>query len=223
MRYTARALTHACRPVVLTIGRPDGSRLRRWWVRRFRTFTARPVSALQMLALQSAGTDAVAMLVETARLLRAVLPRRWWYRFTGDPVGLLLTLPNDLRQQVLAALLAMPTEAQAALSDMDEVRRNQRAAVYGARQAGGPRPTLAVASLACRVAFGDRWWYAPDRWPTADGYVPFSAVWIEFVGLQSLEARERLVVADGTALATSKDANRVRRQLLAMAYPEEGE
>lgn len=174
-----------------------------------------------MLALQACGTDAVATIIETAKVLRSVLPRRWFYRLTGDPVALLLRLPIDLRAKVLVALFSIPEEPVDQQDQLESVRRAQRAIVYGKGGITGPQPSLAIASLSCRTAFGEGWYYAPDRWPTADGYAPFGVVWLEYIGLQALEARERLVVADGTALASAKDAPRVRQQLLRLAFPGE--
>lgn len=225
MRYTARALTHASRPVVLAIGRASGTWWHRWWsrwfVQHFRTWTAKPVSAPQMLALQAAAGDPVEVLLETARVLRAVLPRRWWHAVTGDPVRLILRLPDDVRRRVLSALFSLPKATEAADDPLEQVRRAQRAQVYGTEEQAGPRPSLAIATLTVRSAFGDDWYYAPGRWATADGYPPFGVVWVEYVGLQALEAKQRLTLADGTALAQAKDGPRVRRQLLRLAFPAE--
>lgn len=207
--------------MVFAIGRPGASRLSRWWQRRFRTWVAKPISTPQMLALQAASGEPVAALLETALVLRAILPRRWWHIITGDPVGLTLRLPDALRAKVLTALFSLPKDDGTEESPLEAMRRQQRAQVYGAEEQHGYRPTLALAALTVRQAYGDGWYYNPARWATADGYAPFAVTWLEYVGLQALDARQRLIVADGTALASAKDANRVRRQLLRLAYPQE--
>lgn len=221
MRYTAKSLTRAERPVVFAIGRPGASWLSRWWHRRFRTWVAKPISTPQMLALQGASAEPLAVLLETAKVLRAVLPRRWYHVVTGDPVAMTLRLPEALRARVLAALLSLPADDVKDDSPLEQMRRQQRAQVYGDGERGGLRPTLALAALTVRQAYGEGWYYNPARWGTSDGYAPFAVCWLEYVGLQALEARQRLIVADGTALASAKDGPRVRRQLLRLAYPGE--
>ena len=93
MRYTASALAAASRPVVLTIGRASDRRglrrLSRWWVRRFRTWTAKPISVPQMLTLQ-ASREPVAYVVALAIVLFAVAVltfflARYWAFASREP------------------------------------------------------------------------------------------------------------------------------------------
>jgi hypothetical protein len=228
MRYTAAALTSATRPVTITIGRVSNRRgvrwLSRWWVTRCRTWHAKPLSVPQMLALQAAGRDPLTYLVALAGLLRAVLPRRWWYRLVGDPVRMILTLPPSLLPLVLQALVTAPGSDRDVTHDedpMDQLRRDQRRAVYGDERTAKGGVTLAVAALSVRAAYGDGWYYAPDRWPTSDGYVPFAVALVEYAGVQSLDVRRRLEFADGYGIAHAKDPRRVRQQMEALAYPVE--
>lgn len=229
MRYSADSLTKATRPVVLTIGRVSDRRgwrvVSRWWVARFRTWTAKPLSTPQMLALQATRKDPALYFLTLAQVLRAVLPRRAWYRVTGDPVTMILQLPRDLMERVLKALVTVPDtdrDVSAEIEDPIEIyRRAQRLAVYGEKGARGPQTSLAVAALSVRATYGDAWYYNPPRWPTSDGYAPFALTLVEQVGVQTLEVRRRLEVADGTALLHAKDADRRRRKMMALAYPEE--
>ncbi len=232
MRYTAATLTSAARPVVLSIGRVSDRRglrwLSRWWLRRCRTWTARPLSVPQMLALQAAHHQSpVHYVLALAAVLRAVLPWRWWYRVTGDPVRLIVALgrvDQPLQARVLSALLTAPgsdVDQSTQLDEIEAIRQAQRREVYGAQGAKGPALSLAMAALAVRAAYGDAWYYAPDRWPTSDGYAPFAVCLLEHAGLQALEARRRLEVADGFALAHAKDPRRARASIERVAYPSD--
>jgi hypothetical protein len=89
--------------------------------------------------------------------------------------------------------------------------------VHGTTQEGGV--SLAVAALSVRAAYGDAWYFNPQRWPTSDGYVPFAVALIEFAGIQALDVRRRLEVADGYALAHAKPHEKERMHRL--AYPQE--
>lgn len=228
MQYSARALTEAERPVVIAIGRTGASRLGRWWAQRWTrwacTWTVRPISTPQMLRLEATRHDPVANIVALAEVLRAVFPVSRWRRLLGNPVAMVLRLPDDVRRHVLGALFHVPGLGAAAHDDSDpleQLRRTQRAQVYGAGAALGPHPTLATAALTVRAAYGDSWYWNPTRWRTADGYAPFAVTWLEYVGLQALEARQRMIVADGYTIAQSKDAQRARRELLRLAYPSD--
>jgi len=221
MRYTAAALTAASRPVVLTIGRAGKRAWSRWWVRRCRTWHAKPLSVPQMLALQAAGRDPLRYLLALLPILRDVLPRRWWYGVVGDPVRLILRLPPELVQLVLKALVTVPGTdrdvSQEAADPIEAIRLAQRRQVHGDHAEAGI--SLAVAALSVRAAYGDGWYYDPRRWPTSDGYVPFAVALVEYAGVQALEVRRRLEVADGYSLAHAKPYERERMQR--MAYPME--
>lgn len=226
MRYTAAALSAATRPVTITIGRVSDRRglrrLSRWWVRHCRTFEAKPLSVPQMLALQAAGVDPTARLLALIPILHAVLPRRWWHRLTGHPVRLLLQLPHDLVPMVLKALVTVPGTARDVSDEADDpieaFRRAHRRSVYGEDQSADG-VSLAVAALSVRAAYGDAWYFNPQRWPTSDGYVPFAVALVEHAGIQALEMRRRLEVADGVTLSQAKPHEKQR--LHRLAYPQE--
>lgn len=225
MRYTAGTLTAAARPVVLTIGRVSTRGWRRWvtrwWVRHCRTWEAKPLSVPQMLTLQAAGRDPIPYFVSLLPILRDVLPRRWWYRLVGDPVRLILRLPPELVQQVLKALVTVPGTDRDVSREPDDpieaIRQAQRRSVYG--EHAEPGLSLAVAALSVRAAYGDSWYYNPQRWPTSDGYVPFAVALVEHAGVQALEVRRRLEVADGFSLAHAQPHERQRMHRV--AYPME--
>ena len=225
MRYTAATLSAATRPVTITIGRVSDRRgwrrLSRWWVRTCRTWTAKPLSVPQMLTLQAAGKDPVQYLLALVPILRDVLPRRWWYRVIGDPVQHILSLPPDLLPLVLKELVsAQGTSRDVSQEEADPVAalmKAQRAAVYGEQATAGA--SLAVAALSVRAVYGDGWYYDPQRWPTSDGYAPFGLALVEYAGVQALDVRRRLEVADGYTLAHGKPAQ--RQQMERLAYPSE--
>lgn len=231
MQYTAATCVAAARPVTLSIGRVSSRRglvwLSRWWFRRFRTWQAKPLSVPQMLTLQAANGDPIAYVVALAVILRAVLPWRWWYRVTGDPVALILWIGsprggNDptLQGKVLASLLTVPGSArdESRISEIEQIRAQQRAYVYGTAKTV---PSLAHAALRVRATYGDAWYYAPHRWPTSDGYAPFAVTWVEFAGLAAIDAADTLRIAQGTALPHAKHASRELQKLATLAYPTE--
>lgn len=208
MQYGAALLTEAVRPVVLTIGRT--------------TYTSRPISTPQMLALQSVrfSGDGRAKLETLVLVLRAAFPRR---RFR-DPVRRILQLPDALRDRVIGALFRVPGSDEDRRDDenpVEQMRRAQRAAVYGAGKQNAPGPTLATALAVVRAAYGDAWYWNPKRWPTSDGYAPFAVTWVEYLGLQTVEARRRLERADSVMLALAKDGTKARRALVDAAFPSD--
>ena len=90
-------------------------------------------------------------------------------------------------------------------------------AVHGATKGRGL--SLAVAALSVRAVYGDTWYYHPQRWPTSDGFVPYARALVEHAGVQALELRRRLEIADGMSLSHAKPHERER--VHAMAYPQE--
>jgi hypothetical protein len=180
-----------------------------------------------MLALQASyAAGPVAYVLTLARTLRAVFPVRWWYALTGDPVRIILRLgidAPDLQGLVLRTLVTVPgadrDESKESGDPYAAIRAAQRAQVYGEAGAGGPRLSLASAALSVRTCYGDAWYYNPERWPTSDGYAPFALCLVEYIGLQAMDARRRLEVADGFAIAHAKDPQRMRSQLERVAYP----
>lgn len=176
-----------------------------------------------MLALQAAGGDVMQYARALAEVLHAVFPQRGLRRWLGHPVRVILSLPPELQRSVLQALVTVPgsgvDQSREPDDPIERARQSQRSAVFGAKAARGPAPSLATAALTVRAAFGDTWYYAPTRWGTSDGYAPFALTWLEYVGLQALEARHRLALADGYALANAKDSKAARQQLQLAAYP----
>lgn len=208
LTYGASLITEAVRPVELTIGRT--------------TYVARPLSTPVMLALQAANASgSVARKEQALQLaLRSAFPKRRW----RDPVARILKLPFDLQAVVIAALFKVPGSDQDRRQDetpLEKMRREQRTAVHGAHRKHGHTPTLAVALAVVRAAYGDTWYYNPDRWPTSDGYAPFAVTWCEYLGLQSVEMRRRLERADSVSLALAKDGAKARRQIMDAAFPTE--
>lgn len=229
MRYTAAAYAEAMRGADLRIGphnrtldadRSLRGRVRAWWVRRCRSWQAKPVSVPQMLTLQAAAGDPLRYLLALVPILRAVLPWRWWYRVVGDPVRLILRLPPTAMQAVLQGLVTVQDRDVSREADdpIEMLRRHQRALVHGDRTTDGAVSLLA-ATMSVRATYGDGWYYDPRRWPTSDGYVPFAVALVEYAGVQALEVRRRLEVADGYSLAHAKPHERERMQRL--AYPAE--
>lgn len=182
-----------------------------------------------MLALQAVAADPFLYLLELGRVLRAVFPWRWWMVATGDPVRLILGLfadraTVDVGQAVIQALVTAPglqrDESRAPLSPWEQLRADQRKALRGTTPKGKGL-SLAAAAVAVRHAYGDTWYWNPQRWATADGYAPFALVLLEYIGLQSLDARQRLMVADGFALTQARDIRAARRPFEQLAYPVE--
>lgn len=241
LSYTAATLTAATRPDVITLGRVDRSRadrtlhprtwwwgvlvnaVHRWWLRTCRTWTVRPISTPQMLALQAVSRDPLRYLITLASVLHAVFPTRRRDRWCGRPVRLILSLPDELRSRVLRTLVTLPgsTTDQSRVDDdpLAHIREAQRRAVRGASTTG--TPSLAAAALTVRAHLGESWYYNPARWSTSDGYAPFVLAWLEFAGLEAVGARRRLEIADGFSLLHSKNPRHAIRQLHAQAFPRE--
>lgn len=212
MHFSASLLTEAMRPVAIVIGRT--------------TYVARPISTPQMLRLQAATVsgDSTRQLVAFAETLRAAFPRRRW----RDPVKIILGMRDSntaKRDAIVKALFRVPgstDDRRLDESPLEQMRREQRAAVHGSAFARGPAPTLATASVVVRAAYGDTWYYNPARWNTADGYAPFPVTWVEYVGLLTLDAKQRLSMADAMSLSMASDVNkaqRARQELLKQAFP----
>ena len=154
-------------------------------------------------------------------LLRAAFgsPLGWrgWWR---DPVKLVLVMPEALLAQVLDRILAVPGH------EIDPSADPEAALIAAHRQMAHPTstkqgPTLALAALTCEVRLGAAWYFAPDRWPTSDGYAPASAVWTTYAGLMALDAGAQLAQANAMRLAqsTDKSVDRVFRALEKAAFP----
>lgn len=175
-----------------------------------------------MLRLQAARMDTVHYFVVLYPILRASLPYRCWYRLAGDPLTLLFRLPRDVMELMLNAMVSSPLTGHDVTQEDDdpfaELARLQRRALK-TDSGSGLGISLAVAALSVRATYGDGWYYNPDRWPTSDGYVPFAVALIEHSGVQALEIRRRLEVADGFSLAHAKPHEKTKMHKL--AYPQE--
>lgn len=221
MRYTSAQVDAAARPVTITLGRAS-SRVGRWWLRAFRSWILRPVSAPQMMRLVAHQHDAWAYARDLFAVLRAALPRRWYYRFTGDPVTLIMGLPHDLRQLTLRSLFEARDASRcpdAELTDLEKIKRAQREQVEGPRN-NGRAPSVAIIVATVRATYGEAWYYNPERWPTSDGYVPFAVAVVEYAGVQALRAAQRLAYADGFLVAHARSPS-VRRDLERTALPSD--
>ena len=227
IRYQAALLTNAARPVPLTIGRASSRRgLRRlsaWWVRTFRSWELPPLSTVQMLALQAVRHDWVAYRRTLCGFLRQALPRRWWHAITGDPVALILGLPQELSERVLRVLVEAPGTSRDVSKELDPMQimaEQQRRLARGGRQ-HETQLTLAMAAASVRQVYGETWFFDPARWPTTDGYVPFALALVEAEGVRALEARHKLVLVESAMIPTTKQPARAMRQLVREAFPPE--
>lgn len=215
MKFGAALIADAECPGVITLG-------------RF-TWHLRDVSAPQMLRVHAARArgDGIAIIRSLLEVLSATFPRRWWHRFYGNPVKLVMSLPLDLREKVLARIFRMPGTGRSGVIDEDKLSpqerlaRAQRALARPASEANKPEPTLATAVTRCRAAYGDTWYYNPQRWSTTDGYVPFRVVWVEFLALEAEDARTRLehVAALQVLHQKAADAKRTIHEWVREAHP----
>ncbi len=91
----------------------------------------------------------------------------------------------------------------------------------GVARAGRVIP-LEVAFIQCEQHFGPAWVYAPLRWGTSDGCVPFTVVWAYFAALAMGRARVSIDTARGIGLAFgSEDAGkRAFTAAVDEAFPE---
>lgn len=67
--------------------------------------------------------------------------------------------------------------------------------------ADGTRVPLELAIVQCEAVYGAGWYYAPRRWPTADGFVPFRLMWVYWRARRSADALAALATARGISLA----------------------
>lgn len=204
MAYTSRAVTAATASWPLVVGG--------------RTYTVRPVSAALLLRLLPEMREPTTQAAALNALLRAAFgPRRWYRR---DPVRTLYRLPSAVLAQVVDRILSVPGHA------VDESLDPEAALIAAHRKMAHPDehrtgPSLALAALTCEVRLGAAWYFAPDRWPTADGYAPMAAVWTTYGGLMALDAGAQLSAVNAARLAASTDkgVERAYRALHNAAYP----
>lgn len=203
MAFTAKAVTAATASWPLVVGG--------------RTYWARPVSAALLLRLLPALRTPDTADAALTELLRAAFGPRRWFR---DPVTIARALPVGLLARTLDRILAVPGH------DVDESLDPEAALIAAHRKLAHPAPSthgpsLALAALTCEVRLGAAWYYAPDRWPTSDGYAPMAAVWTTYGGLMALDAGAQLAAALAVRLAhsTDKGVDRAHRALQKAAFP----
>lgn len=75
--------------------------------------------------------------------------------------------------------------------------------------------------MQCEAHYGGAWYYAPGRWPTDDGFVPYRLLWIYWRAMQSTHAIDALSTARGIGLALGdgEAGAEARRRTLRDAYP----
>lgn len=203
MAYTSRAVTAATASWPLVVGG--------------RTYTVRPVSAALLLRLLPALRVPETADAALTELLRAALGGRRWFR---DPVAVVKRLPVGLLARALDRILAVPGH------EIDESQDPEAALIAAHRKMAHPvtstqGPTLALAALTCEARLGSGWYFAPDRWPTSDGYAPMAVVWTTYGGLMALDAGAQLAAANAARLAASTDkgVDRAFKALQKAAYP----
>jgi hypothetical protein len=247
MRYGAALIVEAERPGSFGLGRfgigtPRArEHARRWrrgrwtlevgrvgwrvWAELLVTYEARPVSTPTMLRVQAAtgGGDLVAQLVAIAGLLRAAFPRApWWRRWlVGDPARAILALPADAQRQILDALFRIPGTGASAVEEdpYAAIRAAQRAA--SRPTTSKLAPTLATALAYVEAHYGAGWYFNPARWGTADGYAPFTAVWVAHAALETVAARRQLEGFAVQGYTAAKDPRREHERTLRAAFPGE--
>ena len=203
MAFTAKAVTAATASWPLVVGK--------------RSYVVRPVSAALLLRLLPALRVPATADAALTELLRAAFGPRRGFR---DPVRMVLRLPLGILAHVLDRILAVPGHE-------DDPSLDPEAALIAAhRKLAHPDehrtgPSLALAALTCEVRLGAAWYFAPDRWPTADGYAPMASVWTTYGGLMALDAGAQLSAANAARLAASTDkgVERAYRALHKAAYP----
>jgi hypothetical protein len=135
-----------------------------------------------------------------------------------------LRLPHDAQSFALKKLVTVPGSDRDVSRETEDpievIRRAQRMSVHGTATKDGA-VSLVMAALSVRAVYGHTWYFNPAEWPTSDGYVPFAVALVEYAGVQALDVRRRLEVADGFSLAHAKDPRREREKMHAMAYPTE--
>ncbi len=186
-----------------------------------RTYWAQPVSAALLLRLLPAMRDPATSGAALDALLRAAFgPPPGWRGWWRDPVRLVMKMPDALLAQVLDRILAVPGH------EIDPSEDPEAALIAAHRKMAHPTsaargPSLALAALTCEARLGAAWYFAPDRWPTSDGYAPASAVWTTYGGLMALDAGAQLSQAHAMRLAqsTDKSVDRAYRALEKAAFP----
>lgn len=87
--------------------------------------------------------------------------------------------------------------------------------------AGASLVSLELAVVQCEQRYGAGWYYAPGRWPTDDGFVPFALVAHYWRAIGAEHALDALNTARGIALAFADgDQSEIaRKRAVEQAYP----
>lgn len=86
---------------------------------------------------------------------------------------------------------------------------------------------LALVAAQCERYYGAAWYFAPDRWATSDGYVPFFVGVDAWRTMQSLMAWERLQLSKAVQHAQPRSEDqlaawqRANDAEIALAFPTE--
>ncbi len=206
MAYTAQAVADAVASWPLEI---NGT-----------TYWARPVSAAFALRVLPQLHDPSKAGHALAATLRAAFPRpkwRWW----RDPLRQIARLNPAVQGRIIAQIFARPGVAEKEQDPMEALFAAHRklARPDGASHA----PTLALMALTCEVRLGAGWWYAPEQWPTVDGYAPLASVWAAYEGLAALDAQALLVAAKAARFGQRTDPGIAKdfESILKAAYPKD--
>lgn len=208
MQYTARSITASSAPWPLQIGD--------------RTYHARPLSAALVLRLFPQMAQASTRTAAVIEALRAAFPAPsgWWARRFRDPLRDIDALPLSIQADIVQRLFAVPGQQSPVQDDpVAALMAAHRKLAHPSEKKTGP--TLAIAALTCEVRMGAHWYHAPTRWATVDGYAPLATVWTTYLGLQALDARERLSLASAVRLgmADGQKTESHWRSLEAAAFP----
>lgn len=208
MQYTARSITASSAPWPLQVND--------------RTYHARPLSAALVLRLFPRMAQASTRAEAVTEALRAAFPEPagWWARRFRDPLRAVFGLDVALQAEIVQRLFAVPGQHSPAEDDpVAALMAAHRKLAHPTERKTGP--TLAIAALTCEVRMGAAWYYAPTRWSTVDGYAPLATVWTTYLGLQALDARERLSLASAVRLgmADGQKTESHWRSLEAAAFP----
>lgn len=156
-----------------------------WWRSPFaiRRMVARPVSA-GMLDRCLAGMTAGDSLHDALRALynSAYRPmRRWWH--VRSRASQLVDLDAEHQRMIIATLISAP----GLLTAGDPSSPFLLLAPYTtmSTMTGAKGMTIAEAIHTVRTAYGDRWYFNPERWRTYDGTAPAALVWIEAFALRA--------------------------------------
>lgn len=193
----------------------------------------RPLSVRTVLAVEAEMLhhDPVRRLRVARRALREAFPppRSWRWLFWRNPeTTILRDLDGPSLTKVLRAVLYGPVKPKAEAPTDEPVdayeamrRKHLRMVTDNAHE---QRPvSLAVMVATLRATFGDTWYFNPQRYDTADGYVDARTAMADYEAAMTVQAAKQLADAK-TAVATRAlptDWQQFTRDLIERAYPLE--